>query len=127
MSELDDALRSFRFNRRLWTAKRARIVPICELTPGTEARVTGKVAPAQTTLIAPFSRTPCVFWFVRLEERHEFYDNRTAWGLRSEGGMQWREEIRDRSRASFWLRDPSGSDVLVDLHDARGARTRWRL
>lgn len=69
---LEDFLAMFRSNRWRWSARRARPVPLEGVRVGAAVKVAGVAAVAHgeaEPFVSPFTRTPCIAWMARLEEK----------------------------------------------------------
>jgi hypothetical protein len=110
---LENLLSTFRLNRWLWHGRRARAVPLGEVRAGAAVKVTGVVARGDgEPLVSPFTRTPCVAWMARVEEKSNIVVR---------GGVSFdvdepyfREQLHQTTCAPFWIDVDGGGRLRVD-------------
>src|SRR5262245_39928437 len=102
-----EALRWFRRNRRVWTARRAAPVGPSDVCGRKSCRVVGRAALAVDPTSAPFTQTPACAWFVRLEQKRVFREFVGNDLLRNDV-VHWGEQIRARSTAPLYVVDDAG-------------------
>lgn len=113
---LEDFLSIFRGNRWLWTGRRAPPVPFAAIRPGAAVKVTGVAAIAHgeaEPLVSPFTRTPCVAWMARVEEKSTIVVRSGVAFTVDE--PYFREQFLQIARAAFDVDVDGGGRIRVDV------------